>query len=138
VSLRLKLLLVALSTLALPWAGWRRAATESLLRQGQEQACSRRHRRWRKRSRHLMPKPRGPVLVCTGSKPVVVDSYADDVTFARTRRRSGPRATRKKRSPEHARTFYLFADVRCDARAPTRRSARHTKRSHRSRARARR
>ena len=38
-SLRLKLLLVALSTLALPWAGWQFVRqTESLLRQGQEQA----------------------------------------------------------------------------------------------------
>ncbi|HEY0232161.1 MAG TPA: ATP-binding protein [Dokdonella sp.] len=38
-SLRFKLLLVALSTLALPWAGWQFIRqTESLLRQGQEQA----------------------------------------------------------------------------------------------------
>ena len=38
-SLRFKLLLVALSTLALPWAGWQFVRqTEALLRQGQEQA----------------------------------------------------------------------------------------------------
>ncbi|MGH8172509.1 MAG: ATP-binding protein [Rhodanobacteraceae bacterium] len=38
-SLRVKLLLVALSTLALPWAGWQFVRqTEALLRQGQEQA----------------------------------------------------------------------------------------------------
>ncbi len=38
-SLRLKLLLVALSTLALPWAGWQFVRqTETLLREGQEQA----------------------------------------------------------------------------------------------------
>lgn len=37
-SLRLKLLLVALSTLTLPWAGWQFVRqTESVLRQGQEQ-----------------------------------------------------------------------------------------------------
>ena len=37
-SLRLKLLLVALSTLTLPWAGWQFVRqTEALLRQGQEQ-----------------------------------------------------------------------------------------------------
>ena len=37
-SLRLKLLLVALSTLSLPWAGWQFVRqTEALLRQGQEQ-----------------------------------------------------------------------------------------------------
>jgi dedicated sortase system histidine kinase len=38
-SLRFKLLLVALSTLTLPWAGWQFVRqTEALLRQGQEQA----------------------------------------------------------------------------------------------------
>ena len=38
-SLRLKLLLVALSTLTLPWAGWQFVTqTEALLRQGQEQS----------------------------------------------------------------------------------------------------
>lgn len=38
-SLRLKLLIVALSTLVLPWMGWQLVRqTESLLRQGQEQA----------------------------------------------------------------------------------------------------
>ena len=37
-SLRLKLLLVALSTLSLPWAGWQFVRqTEAVLRQGQEQ-----------------------------------------------------------------------------------------------------
>ncbi|MFZ1391101.1 MAG: histidine kinase, partial [Dokdonella sp.] len=37
-SLRLKLLLVALSTLTLPWAGWQFVRqTEAVLRQGQEQ-----------------------------------------------------------------------------------------------------
>ena len=38
-SLRTKLLLVALSILALPWAGWQFVRQmETLLRQGQEQA----------------------------------------------------------------------------------------------------
>ena len=38
-SLRLKLLLAAMCTLALPWAGWQFVGqTERLLREGQEQA----------------------------------------------------------------------------------------------------
>ncbi|HEV7491819.1 MAG TPA: ATP-binding protein [Rhodanobacteraceae bacterium] len=80
-SLRFKLLLVALSTLALPWAGWQFVRqTEALLRQGQEQALL--------ASAGTLAKafaasgidwPSAPVLyVHRLAEPITVDGYADD------------------------------------------------------------
>jgi hypothetical protein len=80
-SLRLKLLLAALCTLALPWAGWQFVRqTERLLREGQEQA-------WLT-STALFAKmvqargvaiPAGAVLYAQRARePISVDGYADD------------------------------------------------------------
>jgi signal transduction histidine kinase len=119
VSLRLKLLLVALSTLALPWAGWQFVRqTESLLRQGQEQALL--------ASASTLAKafaasdaqwPAGPVLyVHRLEAPVVVDGYADDWTGLRAYAQAlGPaRDAQKLRVLAGARAdnLYLFAEVR--------------------------
>jgi len=119
VSLRLKLLLVALSTLALPWAGWQFVRqTESLLRQGQEQALL--------ASASTLAKafaasdanwPAGPVLyVHRLEAPVVVDGYADDWSDIRAYAQAlGPaRDAQKLRVLVGARadSLYLFADVR--------------------------
>ena len=118
-SLRLKLLLVALSTLALPWAGWQFVRqTESLLRQGQEQALL--------ASASTLAKaftasdaewPAGPVLyVHRLEAPVVVDGYADDWSDIRAYAQAlGPaRDAQKLRVLAGARadSLYLFADVR--------------------------
>ena len=118
-SLRLKLLLVALSTLALPWAGWQFVRqTESLLRQGQEQALL--------ASASTLAKafaasdtewPAGPVLyVHRLEAPVVVDGYADDWSGLRAYAQAlGPaRDAQKLRVLAGARgeSVYLFAEVR--------------------------
>ncbi len=118
-SLRLKLLLVALSTLALPWAGWQFVRqTESLLRQGQEQALL--------ASASTLTKafaasnaqwPAGPVLyVHRLDAPVVVDGYADDWSDIRAYAQAlGPARDAQKLRVlvgERADNLYLFADVR--------------------------
>jgi dedicated sortase system histidine kinase len=118
-SLRLKLLLVALSTLALPWAGWQFVRqTESLLRQGQEQALL--------ASASTLAKafaasdaewPVGPVLyVHRLEAPVVVDGYADDWSNIRAYAQAlGPARDAQKLRVlvgAHADSLYLFADVR--------------------------
>jgi signal transduction histidine kinase len=118
VSLRIKLLLVALSTLALPWAGWQFVRqTESLLRQGQEQALL--------ASASTLTKafaasdagwPAGPVLyVHRLDAPVVVDGYADDWTDLRTYAQAlGPARDAQKLRVligSNAESLYLFAEV---------------------------
>jgi len=119
VSLRLKLLLVALSTLALPWAGWQFVRqTESLLRQGQEQALL--------ASASTLAKafaasdaqwPAGPVLYMHRLEaPIVVDGYADDWSDVRAYAQTlGPaRDAQKLRvlAGTRADNLYLFAEVR--------------------------
>ncbi len=99
-SLRLKLLLVALSTLALPWAGWQFVKqTEALLRQGQEQALLASAGMLAKalEARRVEPPPAGPVLyVQRADEPIAVDGYADDwAALRRTRRRSVRPVTRR-------------------------------------------
>ena len=118
-SLRLKLLLVALSTLALPWAGWQFVRqTESLLREGQEQALL--------ASASTLAKafaasgaqwPPGPVLyVHRLEAPVIVDGYADDWSDLRAYAQPlGPaRDAQKLRvlAGTRADNLYLLADVR--------------------------
>lgn len=80
-SLRLKLLLAAMCTLALPWAGWQFVAqTERLLREGQEQAwlvsASMFAKALLARGIEL---PAGEVLYAQRARePITIDGYADD------------------------------------------------------------
>src|SRR5689334_19840736 len=81
-SLRFKLLLVALSTLVLPWAGWQFVRqVELLLRQGQEQALLASAGMLAKtvEARGIAWPPSGPVLYLQrAAERIVVDGYADD------------------------------------------------------------
>ena len=81
-SLRFKLLLVALSTLALPWAGWQFIRqTETLLRQGQEQALLASAGMLAKvlDARHIELPPAAALLYeHRSAEAITVDGYADD------------------------------------------------------------
>ena len=81
-SLRIKLLLVALSTLALPWAGWQFVRqVELLLREGQEQALLASAGMLAKavEARGIASPPSGAVLYVQPARDrIVVDGYADD------------------------------------------------------------
>ena len=81
-SLRFKLLLVALSTLALPWAGWQFVRqTEALLRQGQEQALLASAGMLAKAldARGIdLPVEEASLYEHALHAPIVVDGYADD------------------------------------------------------------
>jgi len=118
-SLRFKLLLVALSTLALPWAGWQFVRqTEALLRQGQEQALlasagtlakafAAQHVQW----------PAAPVLyVHRLAQRVAVDGYGDDWSELKPYAQAlGPAQDRQKLRVllgANADGLYLLADVR--------------------------
>ncbi|HEY0181116.1 MAG TPA: ATP-binding protein [Dokdonella sp.] len=119
-SLRFKLLLVALSTLALPWAGWQFVEqAEALLRQGQEQALL--------ASAGMLAKalaasgvelpPAGPTLYLHRAvEPIVVDGYADDWSALRPFAQSlGPPADPPKLRAllaERDGDRYLLAEVR--------------------------
>ncbi|HJT98072.1 MAG TPA: histidine kinase, partial [Rhodanobacteraceae bacterium] len=116
-SLRLKLLLVALSTLALPWAGWQFVRqTESLLRQGQEQAllasAGTLARSFATSEDGL---PAGPVLyVHRLAQRIAVDGYADDWSEVRAfAQAKGPAQDAQKLRValgENADGLYLFAE----------------------------
>ena len=118
-SLRFKLLLVALSTLALPWAGWQFVRqTEALLRQGQEQALL--------ASAGTLTKafvaadsdwPAGSVLYVNRlTQRIAVDGYADDWSDLKAFAQAlGPAQDAQKLRVvlgENADGLYLFADVR--------------------------
>jgi two-component system sensor histidine kinase ChvG len=118
-SLRFKLLLVALSTLALPWAGWQFVRqTEALLRQGQEQALL--------ASAGTLAKafaaggsewPAGSVLyVHPLAQRVVVDGYADDWSdlkpFAQALGSAQDAQKLRVVLGENADGLYLLAEVR--------------------------
>jgi two-component system sensor histidine kinase ChvG len=118
-SLRFKLLLVALSTLALPWAGWQFVRqTEALLRQGQEQALL--------ASAGTLAKafaasgidwPSAPVLyVHRLAEPITVDGYADDWAELRSYAQAlGPAQDAQKLRVllgENDDGLYLLAEVR--------------------------
>jgi len=81
-SLRFKLLLVAFSTLALPWAGWQFVRqVELLLREGQEQALLASTGMLAKavEARGIASPPSGAVLYVQQARDrIVVDGYADD------------------------------------------------------------
>lgn len=119
-SLRLKLLLVALSTLALPWAGWQYVRqTETLLRQGQEQALLASAEVLAKAvaaSGAELPAPGAVLYVQRADEAINVDGYADDWTpllpFAQP---LGPAQDAQKLRVVLARSgggLYLLAEVR--------------------------
>jgi hypothetical protein len=119
-SLRFKLLLVALSTLALPWVGWQFVEqTEALLRQGQEQALLASARLLAKaiEARGFAPLPSGPVLYVQRTRAhIVIDGYGDDWTSLRPFSQAlGPAGDAHKLQVILARGddgLYLFTDVR--------------------------
>jgi len=81
-TLRFKLLLVALSTLALPWAGWQFVRqTEALLRQGQEQALLASTRMLAQALAASGPSPdetTGSLFIHAADEAPRIDGYADD------------------------------------------------------------
>ena len=118
-SLRIKFLLVALSTLALPWAGWQFVRqTEGLLRQGQEQALL--------ASAGTLAKafaaggvawPASAVLyVHRLAQRIVVDGYADDWSEVQSDAQAlGPAQDAQKLrvlAGENADGLYVLAEVR--------------------------
>jgi two-component system sensor histidine kinase ChvG len=119
-SLRLKLLLVALSTLALPWAGWQFVKqTEALLRQGQEQALLASAGMLAKAlsASHVDLPAAAPVLYAHRlGEPIVVDGYADDwATLLPFAQALGPAHDARKLQVAIARRaddLYLLAEVR--------------------------
>lgn len=84
-SLRFKLLLIALSTLALPWAGWQFVGQmEQLLREGQEQALTASARALVRSLIALkapLPSSELALYVHTSKTPIVIDGYADEWTL---------------------------------------------------------
>jgi dedicated sortase system histidine kinase len=119
-SLRIKLLLVALSTLALPWAGWQFVKqTEALLRQGQEQALLASAGMLAKAlaASHVRMPAAGPVLYAQSrGEPIGVDGYADDwATLQPFAQALGPAQDAQKLRvtlARHADDLYLLAEVR--------------------------
>lgn len=118
-SLRFKLLLVALSTLALPWAGWQFVRqTEALLRQGQEQALRASADMLAKAlvARGLALPPADALYVHALDEAVAVDGYGDDWAGLRPFAQAiGPAAdpTRLQVLLGNARNgLHLFVDVR--------------------------
>lgn len=119
-SLRLKLLLVALSTLALPWAGWQFVRqTEALLRQGQEQALLASAGMLAKiveREQSALPAA-GPVIYAQrAAEAIVVDGYADDWSGMQAYAQAlGPAADAQKLRAvlaHAADAWYLLIEVR--------------------------
>ena len=119
-SLRIKLLLVALSTLALPWAGWQFVRqTEALLRNGQEQALLASAGMLVKalEARRIdLPVAPAALYVERVDEPIVVDGYADDWAPLRPYAQAlGPAHDAQKLRVILARSrgvLYLLADVR--------------------------
>jgi len=130
-SLRLKLLLVALSTLALPWAGWQFVRqTESLLRQGQEQALLASAGTLAKAFAASKAEWASPPLLYVNrlQQAITVDGYADDWADLQPYAQAlGPAHDSQKLRVligENGSGLYLLADVRdatrtrVDARDP--------------------
>lgn len=124
-SLRFKLLLIALSTLALPLAGWLFVRQmEQLLRQGQEQtliASAQALARSLGVLKAQLPPPGAALYVQHASGPIVVDGYTDDWTaLAPYAQNLGPRDAAQKLtlllSADHD-WLYLLARVRDATRA---------------------
>ena len=131
-SLRLKLLLVALSTLTLPWAGWQFVRqTEAVLRQGQEQTLLA-SASTLARSLDVLgieaPQPDASLYVHEREAVMHIDGYADDWQtfrpYAQIFAADGDNAKLQVMLAEDAQWLYLFAQVRdatrqrVDARDP--------------------
>ncbi len=129
-SLRLKLLLVALSTLTLPWAGWQFVRqTEALLRQGQEQSLLASASTLARALVALevdVPTAGSALYVHARDSLLQIDGYAGDwqaiKPFAQTF--EGEAAGLRVMLAEDAQWLFLFIDVRdatrtrVDARDP--------------------
>jgi dedicated sortase system histidine kinase len=119
-SLRRKLLLVALAMLALPWAGWQFVRQmEVLLRQGQEQtliASGKALARSLAAINAELPQPGAALYVHELEAPLQVDGYADDWLELRGYSQNlGPVQDAQKLKltlAEDAAWFYLLAEVR--------------------------
>ena len=119
-SLRLKLLVVALSTLILPWAGWQFVRqTEAVLRQGQEQTLLASASTLARALDVLgveAPLPDAALYVHERSAVIRVDGYADDWQtfrpYAQTFAADGDNAKLLLMLAEDAEWLYLFAQVR--------------------------
>ncbi|MEO8459723.1 MAG: ATP-binding protein [Dokdonella sp.] len=119
-SLRYKLLLVALSTLTLPWVGWQFVRqTEALLRQGQEQALLASAGTLGKSLGALdaLTLPSAPVLfVQSAHRAIVVDGFIDDWSELRPQAQSLGSASDpgKLRATvaENSAGLFLLAEVR--------------------------
>lgn len=119
-SLRRKLLLVALAMLALPWAGWQFVRQmEVLLRQGQEQtliASGKALARSLAAINAELPQPGAALYVHELETPLQVDGYADDWLDLRGYSQNlGPVQDAQKLKltlAEDAAWFYLLAEVR--------------------------
>ncbi|MEZ5460183.1 ATP-binding protein [Dokdonella sp.] len=119
-SLRLKLLLVALSTLTLPWAGWQFVRqTEAVLRQGQEQAllasASTLARALDALDVHAPPED-AALYVHQSSSALRIDGYADDWQayrpYAQVFGAAGDPNRLRAMLAEDAQWLYLFVEVR--------------------------
>lgn len=119
-SLRRKLLLVALAMLALPWAGWQFVRQmEVLLRQGQEQtliASGKALARSLAAIKAELPPPGGALYVHALETPLQVDGYADDWLALRSYSQNlGPAQDAQKLKltlAENAEWLYLLVEVR--------------------------
>ena len=119
-SLRRKLLLVALAMLALPWAGWQFVRQmEVLLRQGQEQtliASGKALARSLAAINAELPPPGGALYVHALETPLQIDGYADDWLELRGYSQSlGPAQDAQKLKltlAEDASWLYLLIEVR--------------------------
>ena len=123
-SLRLKLLLAALCTLALPWAGWQFVRqTERLLREGQEQAWLTSTALFAKmvQARGVTIPPGAVLYAQRAREPISVDGYADDWSALRPYAQAlGPASDAQKLRVIFARRdgdLYLLAEVRDATRA---------------------
>jgi two-component system sensor histidine kinase ChvG len=119
-SLRRKLVLVALAMLALPWAGWQFVRQmEVLLRQGQEQtliASGKALARSLAAINAELPPPGGAVYVHALEAPLQIDGYADDWLELRGYSQNlGPAQEAQKLKltlAEDASWLYLLIEVR--------------------------
>ena len=119
-SLRLKLLLVALSTLTLPWAGWQFVRqTEAVLRQGQEQTLLASASTLARALDVLgvdAPQPDASLYVHERVAVMHIDGYADDWQtfrpYAQTFAADGNNAKLQVMLAEDPQWLYLFTQVR--------------------------
>lgn len=119
-SLRLKLLLVALSTLTLPWAGWQLVRqTEALLREGQEQSLLASANTLARALAALdvaAPTPGSSLYVHARTNELRIDGYASDWQAFRADAQmiggDGGSDRLRVMLAADAQWLYLFAEVR--------------------------